>query len=91
MVAFGVPVPGDLDGGFHGWILLYILMSFVLAMNVTGWRVSGWAILAAVAGGHLWLWATTPLGVIPAAAVALLVMLAAAGIRRRRQPRIPPR
>jgi hypothetical protein len=91
MVGFGVPVPGELDGGFDVWLPLYLVLSFVLVMNVVGWRVSVRATIASVVGGHLWWWATTPLGVIPAAAAALLVVLAATEVGRRKRLRSPPR
>lgn len=87
IVAVGVPMWGDVGGGFDVWLPLYVALSFAIVMAVTGWRVNVRRALLAVAGGMAWAWSVNRLGVIPAAALVVLVtVLAGAIVRHRGRP-----
>ena len=84
MLAVGVPVPGDLDGGWDLWLPLCLALAFVLVIAVNGWRLNLRRILFAVASGMAWAWSVNRLGVIPAAAGGVMVVVLASAIIRRR-------
>jgi hypothetical protein len=83
-IAVGVPMWGDVGGGFDVWLPLYVVLSFAIVIAVTGWRVNLRRTLLAIACGMVWAWSVNRLGVIPAAALALLVAVVAGTIVRRR-------
>ena len=79
-------------GGFDFWLPTYMVLTFLLARSVVGLRHLTTAGIAAFVGGTLWAWSANGLGVIPAAALAVLVAIVVGGIRRRGGwQRIPPR
>jgi hypothetical protein len=80
------------QGGFDFWLPAYMLLTFLLALAVVGMRFSPMTGVLAFAGGTLWAWSANGLGIVPAAALAVLLAIVAGGIRRRRGwQRIPPR
>jgi hypothetical protein len=84
-VAVGVPIWGDVGGGFDLWPPLYVALSLVAILSIAGRRVTARKLLMAVAAGTLWSWATDVVGVIPAAAWAvLLTAICGAAYRRAR-------
>jgi hypothetical protein len=91
MLGVGGPrVPAE--GGFDFWLPTYMVLTFLLARSVVGMRLSPVIGIVAFAGGTLWAWFANGLGIVPAAALAVLLAIVAGGIRRRRGwQRIPPR
>lgn len=80
------------EGGFDFWLPTYMVLTFLLARSVVGMRLSPAIGIFAFAGGTVWAWSANGLGVVPAAALAVLLAIVAGGIRRRRGwQRIPPR
>jgi hypothetical protein len=79
-------------GGFDFWLPTYMVLTFLLARSVVGMRLSPVVGVVAFAGGTLWAWSDNGLGIVPAAALAILLAIVAGGIRRRGGwQRIPPR
>jgi hypothetical protein len=79
------------EGGFDFWLPAYMLFTFLLARTVVGMRLSPMTGVVAFVGGTLWAWSANGLGVVPAAALAVLLAILAGGIRRRRGwQRVPP-
>jgi hypothetical protein len=79
-------------GGFDFWLPTYMVLTFVLVRSVVGIRLLLVVGVLAFAGGTLWAWSANGLGVVPAAALAVLLAIVAGGIRRRGGwQRIPPR
>lgn len=87
MLAVGVPLWGDVGGGWDVWLPLYLALSFVVVLAVNGWRINGRRALLAAACGLTWAWSVNRLGVIPAAASAVLIASVAGRLVRRRQAR----
>ncbi|HET7236120.1 MAG TPA: hypothetical protein VFK59_06775 [Actinomycetota bacterium] len=83
-IAVGVPMWGDVGGGFDVWLPVYVVLSFALVMAVVGWGLTTRRALVALAGGMTWSWAVNVLGVIPAASLALVIAVLAGAIVRRR-------
>ena len=80
------------EGGFDFWLPAYMVLTFLLARSVVGVRLFAVVGIVAFAGGTLWAWSADELGIVPAAALAILLAIMAGGIRRRRGwQRIPPR
>ncbi len=79
------------EGGFDFWLPTYMLLTFLLSCSVVGvQRLLVMGIVAFV-GGTFWAWSANGLGVVPAAALAVLLAIVAGGIRRRGGwQRIPP-
>jgi hypothetical protein len=84
-LAVGVPTWGDVGGGFDVWLPLYVLLALLLVMVVSGWRLTLRRALVAIAAGMLWSWSVNPLGVIPAAASAVLAAVVAGAVIRHRR------
>jgi hypothetical protein len=79
------------EGGFDFWLPAYMLLTFLLVRRVVGMRLSPTTGVVAFAGGTFWAWSAHGLGILPAAALAVLLAIVAGGIRRRRGwERIPP-
>jgi hypothetical protein len=80
------------SGGFDFWLPTYMVLTFLLARSVIGLRHLTMVGIIAFVGGTLWAWSANGLGVVPAAALAVLLAIVAGGIRRRGGwQRIPPR
>jgi hypothetical protein len=84
VVAFGVPMWGDVGGGWDVWLPLYVALAFVLVLAVNRWRLSLRGSLLAIACGLTWAWSVNRLGVIPAAAAAVLITVIVGAIARSR-------
>jgi hypothetical protein len=79
------------EGGFDFWLPAYMLLTFLLARAVVGMRLSPMTGVVAFAGGTLWAWSAHSFGIVPAAALAVLLTIVAGLVRRRRGwQRIPP-
>lgn len=80
------------EGGFDFWLPTYMVLTFLLVRSVVGIRLFALAGIVAFAGGTLWAWSADGLGILPAAALAILLAIVAGGIRRRGGwQRMPPR
>lgn len=80
------------QGGFDFWLPTYMVLTLLLAHLVVGIRLSPVMGIVAFAGGTLWAWSANGLGIVPAAALSVLLAIVAGGIRRRGGwQRIPPR
>jgi hypothetical protein len=62
---------------------LYILLSLVLIRVVVRATVTPWTLLACLVAGVTWDWAGHAWGVVPAAALAILLALTARAVLRR--------
>jgi hypothetical protein len=84
-VAVGVPVWGDVGGGWDVWLPVYVGLSFLFVLGAFHWQLTLRRALLAFALGMTWSWSVNLLGVIPAAASAvLLAAISGAVIRGRR-------
>jgi hypothetical protein len=80
-VAVGGPGP-VLEPTWDFWLPAYMLLSFLLIIVVVR-RVSIWTAVAGFAAGTAWAWIDNALGVIPAAALVVLVAVLAGAWARR--------
>lgn len=79
------------EGSFDFWLPTYMVLTFLLARSVVSMRLSPVIGIVAFAGGTVWAWSANGLGILPGAALAVLVAILAGGIRRRGGwQRIPP-
>jgi hypothetical protein len=80
------------SGGFDFWLPTYMILTFLFTRSIVGIRHVPVAGVVGFAGGTLWAWSANGLGVVPAAALAILLAIVAGGIRRRGGwQRVPPR
>ena len=85
-LAVGVPTWGDVGGGFDVWLPLYVLLSLLLVTIAKGRGLTFRTSLIALVAGMFWSWSVNVLGVIPAAAFAVLAsVIAGAVVRRHRR------
>jgi hypothetical protein len=87
-VAVGGPGP-VLEPTWDFWLPAYMLLSFLLIVVVVR-RITLWTAIAGFAGGTAWAWVDNALGVIPAAALAVLVAVLAGACARRIASTRPP-
>jgi hypothetical protein len=81
IVAVGGPGP-VLAPSWDFWLPAYMLLSFLIILFV-GRRITLWTGVASLAAGTAWAWVDNALGVVPAAALALLVAVCAGAFARR--------
>jgi hypothetical protein len=92
VLGVGVPMWGDVGGGFDVWLPLYMVSTLLLIRFVARIRLSVTSSIAAFAGGTLWAWWAGSAGAIPAAALAvLLAVVLGEVVRRHPRPERPPR
>lgn len=89
MLAVGVPMWGDVGGGWDVWLPLYLALAFLLVLGVNGWKLNLPRALLALACGMTWAWSVNRLGVIPAAAFAILIAALSGTVLRHRRRRGP--
>jgi hypothetical protein len=81
-LAVGGPGP-VLEPSWDFWLPAYVLLSFLLIVAFVVRRIALWTGVASLVAGTVWAWVDNALGVIPAAALAVLVaVLAGACVRR---------
>lgn len=86
ILAVGVPAETP-TGGFDVWIPAYVVLSLALVRFVAGLRIRTVTALAALAFAMVWTWAVNVVGVIPAAAFAMLAAFTAGELVRRAKSR----
>jgi hypothetical protein len=83
MVAVGVPMWGDVGGGFDVWLPVYVALALILVVWITG-RLTLRGGVVAIAIGMLWSWSTNHVGVVVASCLAILLAMIVGGLLRRR-------
>jgi hypothetical protein len=82
-LAVGVPM-SQTASEWDFWLPAYILLSFLLMVGFVRVPVTWRLGVASFLAGTLWAWVDNAVGVIPAAALAVLVAVLAGAIRSRR-------
>jgi hypothetical protein len=81
-VAVGAPIPqGASEWDF--WLPSYILVSFLLILGFVHMRLTWKLGVASFLAGTVWAWVDNAVGVLPAAALAVLLAVIAGAIRGR--------
>ncbi len=85
ILAVGGPGP-ELTPSWDFWLPAYVFLSLVLIVLFVRPRVTVWTGIACLASGALWDWLSHAIGVVPAAAIVVLVAVIAGAVFRRIAP-----
>jgi hypothetical protein len=84
-LAVGGPGP-QLATNWDFWLPAYVVLSFLLLVVFVRSRITPWTAAVCLATATLWAWADNAMGVVPAAALAVVLAIVAGAVRRRIVP-----